>query len=402
MLEHVLSTIPTLDKCSIRGKIVLIRIDINSPIYNGKILDDYRIRAHVRTLRELADSGARVVVLAHQGRPGQDDFTSLSIHRDLLEKYSSRAVDFIEDVIGPAAVEKIKGLGEGEILLLENVRLLAEELIEAPPERHAQSWLVAKLSPLANYYVFDGFAVAHRSQPSVVGFPMRLPSCIGRVMESELRALAEIWRNRERALLIVGGAKVPESIRAMAEALERGAVSRVLVGGLVGLVFAASKYGGGPAVRSFLEKNGLVAEVERARRLLEIYGDSIVLPLDFRNSRGEVFKAAELADLPVDIGDGTVELYKNTIKDYDMVVVTGPMGKIEDQETARGTIEILKAASERRAVIGGGHTILAAERAGLIERLFHVSTGGRAFLMAFSEDLPALKALLKSVERFWR
>lgn len=402
MLENALSIVPTLDKCSIRGKVILIRIDINSPVYNGVILDDFRIRAHVKTLRELADNGARVVVLAHQGRPGQDDFTSLSIHRDLLEKYSGRTVNFIEDVIGPAAIEKIRSLSEGDILLLENVRLLAEELIEAPPEKHAQSWLVTKLSPLANYYVFDGFAVAHRSQPSVVGFPMKLPSCVGRVMESELRALAEIWRNRERALLIVGGAKVPESIRAMAEALERGAVSKVLVGGLVGLVFVASRYGGGPTVRTFLEKNGLVAEVERARRLLEIYGDNIVMPIDFKNSRGEVFKATEPIDVPVDIGDGTADLYKRIIGEYDMVVIAGPMGKIEDPEAAKGTVEILKAASGRRAVIGGGHTILAAERAGLIEKIFHVSTGGRAFLMAFSEDLPALKALLKSAEMFWR
>ncbi|MBP1449486.1 MAG: phosphoglycerate kinase [Thermoproteus sp.] len=402
MLEHALSVIPNLDKCLYEGATLITRIDINSPIYNNKITDDFRIRAHARTLAELSKAGSKVVVLAHQGRPGQDDFTSLALHRELLAKYLGRPIEFVEDIIGPYALKRIKKLDDGEVLLLENVRMLSEELVEAPPERHAHSWLVEKLAPLARYYVFDGFAVAHRSQPSVVGFPMRLPSCLGRVMEGELRALSEVWRNRDRAVLVVGGAKVPESLRAIAEVLERGLTNKVLVGGLVAAVFASARYGAKRLMRSFLEEKGLVSEVEKARRLLDEYKDNIILPIDFKFEGAGEARANDLAEVPADIGDETILLYKDIIKNYDIIVITGPLGKIENEKFIKGTYEILKEASAKRAVIGGGHTILATERAGLLEKMYHISTGGRAFLMALSEGLPAVRALIKSAEMYWR
>lgn len=401
MLEQVISYVPNIYKCAEPNSTVIVRIDINSPIKNGKILDDFRLRAHARTLRILSDSGARVVVLAHQGRPGQEDFMSLSVHKPLLEKYIGKSIEFIEDVIGPAALGMIEELRGGDILLLENVRILSEELIENPPEKQADTWLVRKLAPKARFFVFDGFAVAHRSQPSVVGFPLVLPSCMGHVMERELSALAEIWRYRKQALLIVGGAKVPESLRAIKETLDRGLVDKVLVGGLVGVVFSAAKEAPNAVVRNGLERQGLLSEVERARSLLERYKDAILLPADFRSTSGSrSFK--ELDELPGDIGDKAVGEFTDMIRNYEVVIITGPMGKIEDPLFSEGTLQILKAAASRKGIIGGGHTIMAAERAGVIDKLYHVSTGGRAFLMAFSEELPALRALIISAQKFWR
>lgn len=400
MFERALSIIPSITKCAIQNKKIIVRIDINSPIKNNEILDDYRLRAHARTLATLSNHGTRTIVLAHQGRPGQDDFTSLSIHRELLEKYVGKPVAFIEDVIGPAALKAVDELEPGEILLLENVRILSEELVEGPPERQANTWLVRKLAPRADYFVFDGFAVAHRSQPSVVGFPMVMPSCMGHVMERELSALSEIWRSRKRTLMVVGGAKVPESLRAIKEVLDKGLVDRVLVGGLVSLVMLAAKIRPSPPIRAFLEGAGLISEVEKAKAILEDYGDFIVLPDDFKTKAGNV-KSTELRELPGDIGDVTAGKFADIMKDYEYVVVTGPMGKIEDPEYFEGTRSVLEAASERKGVIGGGHTILAAEKAGVLEKMFHVSTGGRAFLMALTEELPAVSALIKSAEKFW-
>jgi phosphoglycerate kinase len=400
MLEHALSVIPSISKCARPSKRTIVRIDINSPIKNNKILDDYRLRAHAKTISILSDAGARVVVLAHQGRPGQDDFTSLEIHKNILEKYVNKTILFIEDVIGPYALNKIDNMKDGEILMLENVRMLSEEVVEGPPEKQANTWLVRKLALHADYFVFDGFAVAHRSQPSVVGFPMVMPSCMGYVMERELTALSEIWRNRKLTLIVVGGAKVPESLRAIKEVLDKGLADKVLVGGLVSVVMASAKSRVGPSVRQFLEGMGLLSEVEKAKMLLETYGDFIVLPEDFKSRTGEL-SLSNLDEVPGDIGDATATKFAEIIKDYEYVVVTGPMGRIEEPDFFAGTRRILEAASRRRAIIGGGHTILSAEKAGVLDKIFHVSTGGRAFLMALSEELPAVNALVKSAERFW-
>ncbi len=401
MLERALSIIPNVSKCTLENKKIIVRIDINSPIKNNKILDDYRLRAHAKTLSILSEQRTKIVVLAHQGRPGQDDFTSLSIHKELLEKYLDKSIIFVEDVIGPAALRAIDDLKAGDILLLENVRLLSEELIEGPPERQANTWLVKKLAPRADFFVFDGFAVAHRSQPSVVGFPMVMPSCMGYVMEKELSALSEIWRNRKRTLIVIGGAKVPESLRAIKEVLDKGLADRVLVGGLVALVMTAARIRPSQPIKAFLEGAGFMSEVEKAKTILESYGDFITLPEDFRTKAGDS-APTELKEVPGDIGDRTINNFVEVMKNYEYVVVTGPMGKIEEPEFFEGTRRILEAASARKGIIGGGHTILAAEKAGVLEKMFHVSTGGRAFLMALSEELPAVNALMKSAERFWQ
>ena len=167
-------SIPTLDDVNASNKKILLRIDINSPVdkKTGKLLDDSRIKAHAYTVKNLLERDNAIVILSHQGRPGDDDFISLQQHAELLSKYIGTNVEFIEDIIGPYAIEKVKKIEKGQIYLLENVRLVSEELIEAPPAQHAKTFLVRKLSPLFDIYVNDAFAAAHRSQPSLVGFPI--------------------------------------------------------------------------------------------------------------------------------------------------------------------------------------------------------------------------------------
>jgi phosphoglycerate kinase len=406
LLNDIVNQLVNINRCLERGKMLLIRIDINSPIVNGKIVDDFRIRAHAFTLRLVSEAGARAVVLAHQGRPGQDDFTSLELHRPYLEKYLDRPIKFVDDVIGPEARRQIKELRDGEILLLENVRMLSEEVIERVPEAQAETFLVRKLAPLANYFVFDGFAVAHRSQPSVVGFPLVIPSCIGPVFERELRALSAIFERRGKGVtLVAGGAKIPDTLKAVEQLLKNGLVERVAVGGLVGFVFALAKYGIVNApLRREVEKGGYLPYIERARQTLSKYGTQIYTPIDFavdQNGRIDV-DIYSLTQVPLDIGRSTVLLLKEVIEDSEVVIFSGPMGYIEDDRFAVGTTELLRAAANKRLILGGGHTILAAEKAGVLEKAYHVSTGGRAFIQTIGgEEMPAVKVLLTSAKKFW-
>ena len=405
LLNEVINKLPSVNKCLEKGKVVFIRIDINSPIANGKILDDYRIRAHSQTLKTASEAGAKVVVLAHQGRPGQDDFTSLEVHKPYLEKYVGKPIKFVDDVVGPEARRQIKELKDGEILLLENVRMLSEEVIERVPEAQAETMLVRKLAPLGNYFVFDGFAVAHRSQPSVVGFPMVMPSCVGPVFERELRALGAVFERRGKGVtLVAGGAKIPDTIKAMEQLLKNNFVEKVLVGGLVGFVFAIAQYGVlNNELKKEVEKGGYFPYVDKARQVLGQWGSQIQVPVDFavgQQGRMDV-DVFSLVQAPLDIGRSTILLFKEAIQQSDIVIFSGPMGYIEDDRFAVGTVELLRAAAGRRLILGGGHTIMAAEKAEVLSKAYHVSTGGRAFIQTLGgEEMPAVKALLPSAERF--
>ncbi|MGC8994446.1 MAG: phosphoglycerate kinase [Pyrobaculum sp.] len=405
LLNEIVDQIPNINKCLHRGKTLIIRIDINSPIVNGKIVDDFRIRMHAYTLRVASEAGTKAVVLAHQGRPGQDDFTSLDLHRPYIEKYLERPIKFVDDVIGPEARRQIRELREGEILLLENVRVLAEEVIEKVPEAQADTFLVRKLAPLADYFVFDGFAVAHRSQPSVVGFPMVLPSCAGPVFERELRALGAVFEKKGRGVvLMAGGAKIPDTLKAVEQLLKNGFVEKVAVGGLVGFVFAVAKHGVlNTALKQVVEQGGYLPYIDKAKQLLAKYGGQIHTPVDFAvNQNGRMdMDVYSLAQSPLDIGRLTILAFKELVDQSELVIFSGPMGYIEDERFAVGTLELLKAAARRKLILGGGHTIMAAEKAGVLDKAFHVSTGGRAFIQTIGgEEMPAVKALLISARKF--
>ena len=405
LLNEIVDQIPNINKCLHRGKTLIIRIDINSPIVNGKIVDDFRIRMHAYTLRAASEAGTKAVVLAHQGRPGQDDFTSLDLHKPYIEKYLERPIKFVDDVIGPEARRQIRELREGEILLLENVRVLAEEVIEKVPEAQADTFLVQKLAPLADYFVFDGFAVAHRSQPSVVGFPMVLPSCAGPVFERELRALGAVFEKKGRGVvLMAGGAKIPDTLKAVEQLLKNSFVEKVAVGGLVGFVFAVAKHGVlNTALKQVVEQGGYLPYIDKAKQLLAKYGGQIHTPVDFavnQNGRMDV-DVYSLAQSPLDIGRLTILAFKELVDQSELVIFSGPMGYIEDEKFAVGTMELLKAAARRKLILGGGHTIMAAEKAGVLDKAFHVSTGGRAFIQTIGgEEMPAVKALLTSAKKF--
>jgi len=396
--------IPTLDDVNAYNKKILLRIDINSPVdkKTGKLLDDSRIKAHAYTVKNLLERDNAIVVLAHQGRPGEDDFISLQQHAELLSKYVGTNVEFIEDIIGPYAIEKIKKIEKGQVYLLENVRLVSEELIEAPPAQQAKTFLVRKLSPLFDIYVNDAFAAAHRSQPSLVGFPMVLPSAAGKVMEKEVSALAKIFNPEDSPkIFVLGGGKVSDTLKIIEHLAKNRVADRILTGGLVAELFAVAKgINLGKANMQVLESKGLMSLIPRARKLL-LSGAPIEIPVDFvtEKQNGEISEepANNITGTIKDIGSTTIEIYSSFIKEAKVITMRGPMGIIEDERFRKGTKSLLKSAFESPGyvIIGGGHMISMVEKGIEInENKVHISTGGGALLLFLAGDkLPALEAL---------
>lgn len=328
----VLMSIPQLVSISdvdLNMKKVLVRVDFNCPIgVNGEILDDSRIRAHTPTVKELISCNASTVLITHQGRPGESDFVTLEKHAELLSKYLGIDVKFVSDVIGPTAINEIKNLKPGEVLLLDNLRLVSEEVIEAVPEVQAKTYLVRRLAPLFDYFVFDAFATAHRSQPSIVGFPMVLPSLIGSVMKRELDALSRIFNFAEGPkVFVLGGAKVQDTIKIIEFLNKNKVADRILTTGLVGLFFHVAK-GGRISSESMkvLESKGLLPLIPRARRII-LSGAPIETPYDYivLTSNGDVREESvyNLSGKALDIGSYTITMYSELMREAKLIVMRG-------------------------------------------------------------------------------
>ncbi|WP_134671928.1 phosphoglycerate kinase [Halorussus marinus] len=395
--------IQTLDDLAVQGTTLGVRIDINSPLTDdGDLADDARLRAHVDTLSELLDRGGRVAVLAHQGRPGGDQFSPLRTHADRLDELLDAPVGYTDATFSSDARRAVEGLGDGEAVVLENTRFYSEEYMEFPPERAAETHLVEGLAPALDAYVNDAFAAAHRSQPSLVGLPVELPGYAGRVMERELDVLGGMEGTPEPRTYVVGGAKVPDSLAVVESVLDRGLADAVLTTGVVANVFLlADGVDLGDASADFIYEQGYWDEIDRAADLLAEHGDRIRLPEDVAVERDGDRHEIRVADLPpeegeaaMDIGAATVEAYGETVTGPGTVVLNGPAGVFEDETFADGTRRLFETATDAEySVVGGGDTAAAIRRFG-IEGFDHVSTGGGAALaMLTGERLPAVEVL---------
>ena len=397
----------TLDDFDLRDKRVLVRLDMNAPLdpVTKQILDDSRILAAKPTLEALKES--RVVVLAHQGRPGKEDFTSLQQHAALLQKNCAQHVTFIDDVMGPAARDAIKATERGEVLVLDNVRFCSEEILEDKGEKLAKTNLVSRLAPLFNLYVNDAFASAHRAQASLVGFPYLLPSAAGRLMEKELAALKRVLEKPQRpSTYALGGAKIEDKVPVVENILSTGTADRVLVGGNVGKVFLkAAGHMFNDAEEQMLAK--AVEQTQKAKSILSNHPGSVVMPTDFgtfENDKRLEMSVAEMARAGrcLDIGPQTIRKFSDVLGASKTVVASGPMGVFEQQGFEIGTRAILEAMAGSSAftVIGGGHLAGYADMLGITERFSHVSTAGGAMLSLLAgEELPAIEALVNAAKR---
>jgi phosphoglycerate kinase len=402
----------TLDDVTVKDKVVLLRVDFNSPVdpNSKKVLDDVRIRAHGKTtIKELAEKGAKVVILAHQGRKGDPDFIPLKQHADILSKVLGKPVKYVNDVFGEKAKDAIKSLKSGEILVLENVRTYATETKEGTPEEHAETELVKNLAPLANLFVNDAFAAAHRAHVSIIGFTAVLQSAAGRIMERELKSLSKVLESPERpCIFILGGAKADDSLEISRYVLNNKIADCILTGGVVGQVFLVARgFDLGKPNMDFLEKKELMDLVPGIKKLIQKFPDKIKTPKDFAVEVNEKRKEISVGELPVnylifDVGAKTVEDYVKTINRAKSIVVSGPMGVFENSEFSFGTKKIFETIADSKAfsLAGGGHTIAALQEFGLSNKISYVSTGGGAlteFLMG--KRLPGVAALEKAATR---
>ncbi|MCE4625268.1 MAG: phosphoglycerate kinase [Desulfurococcales archaeon] len=403
-LSYLGRRIPTLSDVDVEGKTVLLRVDINSPIGgNGEILDDTRFKAHIPTIRELMERNAKIVILAHQGRPFGSDFTRLEAHAKKLSELLGGDVGFVPDLIGPAAKKAVNSLRPGQVLLLDNTRLYSEESREAPPEELVKTILARELASMGDIYVNDAFAVSHRSQVTVAGIPRLLPSAAGRLLEKEIKALSRALSVEESPkVFVLGGAKLKDTVKIISYLVTSGAADEILTTGLVGLLFLmVSGINVGEASK-IIEKKVDEKTLNLARKLIA-ESNIIRVPLDFVaevDSSTEVVMAHEIIGAPKDIGPSTIEYYSYKMARAKVIVMRGPAGVIEDPRFRRGTrqlVEFALSSTKAYTIFGGGHfnAILSELPDELKERVGHVSTGGGALLYFLSgRILPGLEALI--------
>jgi phosphoglycerate kinase len=375
------------DLGDLRGRRVLVRSDLNVPVEEGRITDDGRVRASVPTIRRLAEAGARVVVVAHLGRPkGEPDPAySLAPVAARLGELLAADVAFAEDTVGERARAVVDGLADGQVAVLENVRFNPGETSKDDAERGA---FADRLAELADVFVSDGFGVVHRKQASVYDVAQRLPHAMGDLVAAEIDVLRRLTEDPDRPYAVVlGGSKVSDKLGVIDNLL--GKADRLLIGG--GMVFTFLKAQGHEVGTSLLEEDQVDTcreYLERARRT----GVQILLPSDVRvaetfdraASAAVVAADAIPADrIGLDIGPDTERSFAKALADARTVFWNGPMGVFEFPEFASGTRAVAEALTrvDGLSVVGGGDSAAAVRQLGFDEGAFgHISTGGGASL----------------------
>ncbi|MEM0449278.1 MAG: phosphoglycerate kinase [Methanomassiliicoccales archaeon] len=401
----------TMDDFDFRGKSVLLRVDINCPLHKDtlEIEDDNRIQQILPTLKELIHKGAKVAIIAHQGRPGDWDFIPLEKHAKSLSKLLGREVRYVDDLLGHTALEAIRSMSQGDVIMLKNVRELPYEQEKKSMEEHAKTELVTTLSPLFDIYVNDAFGASHRSHCSLVGFPAVLPSAAGRLMEKELKALGQVFNNPARpSVFILGGAKFGESVKVVERLLSKRIADWVILVGVTGNAFLKARgVRLGTPSEQFLAKEMNPEDLEAAKKLLRERGEKILLPHDVAIEVDCRRRDILVGDLPqeypvLDIGRSSIEKFSRVIAGAGTVFMSGPAGMFEKEPFALGTKDLMLAATHSKAftVIGGGHTAAAAEKFGLFHKFSYVSTGGGALeTYLLGKPLPVVEALKAAKER---
>jgi phosphoglycerate kinase len=375
-------------------------------------LDDTRIRAILPTLQKLVK--AKVIIMAHQSRPGKDDFTSTLGHARELGRLLGRQVKWVADIHGEKAMAAIEELESGDLLMLNNIRMDEEEVsVQGDMNAMAESQLVQRLSSVADLYVNDAFACAHRSTPSIVGFSSMLPCVAGELMGNELRKLDMALEAPKRpCLAVLGGIKVDDSIQ-VAENMLRNGIADALwpTGGVANLLLDLAGFDIGEPNRAFLKKEldkNWIDTLQRAKGLIEDYGNKIHLPVDLAANIEGNRVDIPLKDFPIeapfhDLGISSILHLSAAIKQAGTIILNGPAGVFENTDFALGTVEMLNACAESPgyAVMGGGHTATLVSKRGLANRMGHVSTGGGACLDYIAgRPLPGVVSLEQSAVAF--
>jgi phosphoglycerate kinase len=390
----------TIDDIDVSGKIVLVRVDYNVPVRNGKVTDATRIERSLTTIKDLRERGARVVCISHFGRPKGQRVEDMSLRpiADAMAAAVSQTVFFAEDCIGEAAESVIRQLKDGDIALLENLRFHAGEEKNDPQ-------FVAALAKLGDVYVNDAFSAAHRAHASTEGIARALPAVAGRLMEAELLALGNALEKPARpAAALVGGAKVSSKIEVLEALIDK--VDALIVGGGMANTFLLAL--GHDMGKSLVEAEML----ETAKAIMmkaDANGCKLILPTDAVVA--EEFKAnpkiavvpvtaVPIAQMMLDVGPASAAALESLLEHYKTIVWNGPLGAFETPPFDKSTNRVAQKAAELvgagklLAVAGGGDTVAALAHAGVLEEFSYVSTAGGAFLEWLEgKTLPGVKAL---------
>ena len=411
--------IHTLDEYNVQGKTVLCRVDMNQPVDRAtdSLKSIARITACAPTVKELSDKGAKVVLLAHQGSDIEyKNFYCTRPHAKVLSGLLGHEVKWIEDVCGPTARAAIQAMKDGEIILLDNVRFCSEEQtlfelkLQLTHEQQAKTQVVEKLAPLADLYVCDAFAAAHRDQPTLCGFEQVLPSAMGRLFEREYCVVSELMEAPAHpCTFVLGGSKISDAFMMMETVLGSGAADTILTGGLVGQILLASQgVEIGSGTLGFIEKSGYAEFIEKAKGFYSRYADKIVLPVDLAQVVDGARVEAKVGEIPadfdaMDIGSETAEKYRQIILSSKTVFANGPVGVFEKAESELGTKALFTAMAETEGytVVGGGDSVTAATKYGVTDKLGYICTGGGALIRFLTgEELPVVKALRHAAKAF--
>jgi len=391
----------TVEDLDLHGKRILVRVDFNVPLEDGKVANDKRIRAALPTINYIVEKGGKLILMSHLGRPKGSRVSEMSLKPcvAVLSRLLGNDVAFVDDCIGEAVETAANGLNDGDVLLLENLRYYKEETDN-------DSGFAGKLAKLGDMYVNDAFGTAHRAHASTEGVTHFFKQCAaGYLMLKELDYLGRVMENPARPFVaILGGAKISGKIDVITNLLPK--VDKVIIGG--GMAYTFFKARGFEIGRSLLEAD----KVAYAKEILAQGGDKLVLPVDcmvtdffdFDARKIGVLKEVGVDAIPLDwegldIGSKSIETFRAVLLNARTVIWNGPMGVFEIDETARGTYAIAELLSQVTAngattVIGGGDSASAVNKAGVADKVSHVSTGGGASLEFIEgKTLPGVAAL---------
>ncbi len=394
----------TLDDFDLEGKTVFLRVDMNCPIDPDtmEISGTKRIEEAIPSIKSLEK--AKVVIASHQGRVGNKDYTGMENHAKVLEQLLGKKIKYVEDVIGTASQNEIKNLKSGEILLLDNLRLCAEENYEFTPKDAAKTIMVQRLAKLFDLCVLDSFPSAHRSHPSIVGFPFILPACAGRIVEREVRKLDEIITVAKAPhVIVLGGSKVQDRLEAIKMLIKKGRADHVLLTGLIGNVFLRAQ----GRLKSTLGIKNEEEAVSKAHSLIGEYPDVFSTPVDVAIDKDGTRVEMDIRELGredkiLDLGPKTVDHYNKLISGAGTVFISGPPGFFEKEQFSYGTKSLLESVSSSMAttIVSGGHLTSALKKYGLADKIGHISTAGGALVLYLTgEKLPMIQALEEAAKR---
>lgn len=393
-----MANIKSIDEANVKGKKVLVRVDFNTPVKDGVVSDDTRIRASLPTIEKLIGDGGRLILVSHRGRPAGEGFEeefSLGPVARRLQELLGKDIVLCRELIGPIAKETVDAMEDGDIVLLENIRFDKREKKNDPE-------FASELAELADIYVNDAFGTAHRAHASTAGVAEHLPSYAGYLMNKEVETLTSMLDDPKRPFVaILGGSKVSDKIKVIDALLDKA--DTLIIGGAMCFTFLLAQ---GKGVGASLKEDDWVKEAQRMLDKARANGVDLLLPVDVvvadaidENASVEI---VSIDDIPVDmmgldIGPKTVALYSDAIAGAASIFWNGPMGVFEMKPFETGTLGVAEAVAQNEAadtIIGGGDSVAAVNKFDLADKMTFISTGGGASMeLVEGKELPGVKAL---------